>query len=407
MTLIVQKFGGTSVGDVDRIKAVADRVARVATQGHQVVVVVSAMAGETDRLLELARRTTNEPVPHLQDLLVSTGEQVTVGLLGLALEARGLKSRGFLGHQVRIVTDDRHGKARIKRIDAERIREALDQGNIVVVAGFQGVTEEGAITTIGRGGSDTSAVAIAAALKADVCEIFTDVAGVYTADPRMVPGARLLKRVTYEEMLEMADAGAKVLHHRSVEIAARYHVPLVVRSSFDDGEGTQIVPEEKIMEDTLVSGITLDAKEAKVAIRHVPDRVDTPARIFEPLSKADINVDMILMNVSKEGYTDVSFTVPKDDLKRALTIAERVAREVGAGQVEASADIAKVSVVGLGMRSHAGVAYQMFAALAKEGIGIQMISTSEIKVAMVIDVKYAELAVRVLHDVFGLSRTST
>ncbi|MBI4126758.1 MAG: aspartate kinase [Deltaproteobacteria bacterium] len=407
MALIVHKYGGTSVGDPERIRSVAERVARVKRAGNDVVAVVSAMAGETDRLLQLAHKVSADPIPQHQDLLVSTGEQVTVGLLSLALESLGLASRGFLGSQVRIVTDERHGKARIKRIDAGRIRDALKKGEVAIIAGFQGVTEQGAITTIGRGGSDTSAVAIAAALKADVCEIFTDVAGVYTADPRIVEGARLLRRMTYEEMLELADSGAKVLHNRSVEIAARFRVPLVVRSSFDDGEGTEIVPEEESMEETLVSGISLDRKEAKVAIRHVPDRVDMPARIFRPLAEGDINVDMILMNVSKEGHTDVSFTVPKDDLKRAITIAEGVARELGAGKVEASADIAKIAVVGLGMRSHAGVAHTMFSALAKEGVGIQMISTSEIKVAMVIDIKYAELAVRILHDTFELGKGET
>lgn len=405
MKIIVQKFGGTSVANRERIFAVAKRALKEQQSGNSVVVVVSAMAGETNRLLELARSMTDEPSLAHQDILLATGEQVTVALLGIALAELGVASKSFLGHQVRIVTDEQHGRARIQHIDTEALQKTLASGKVAIVAGFQGVTEKGDITTIGRGGSDTTAVALAAALHAARCDIFTDVTGVYTADPRICSNARHLKKLSYEEMLELAGAGAKVLHSRCVEIAAKYRVPLYVASSFEETEGTWIVSEEEAgMEDTLVSGITLNVNEAKVAVRKVPDRVGIPAQLFQPLSEAGINVDMIIQNIAHDGTTDVTFTVPKEDLKRALTLAEGVAREVGAGRVEAASDIAKVSVIGVGMRSHAGVAHRMFAALASEGIGIQMISTSEIKVAIVIDIKYAELAVRVLHHAFQLEK---
>ncbi len=401
--VVVQKYGGTSVAGVERIRAVAKRVAAQAREGDRVAVVVSAMAGETDRLIKLGREFTAEPMSRELDLLMATGEQTSVALLSLALRELGIETETFLGFQAGIVTDENHGRARIERIDAEPVRTALESGKVAVVAGFQGATKQGAITTIGRGGSDTSAVALAAAIGADRCEIFTDVDGVHTADPRIVPGARLLPKITYEEMMELADAGAKVLHSRCVEIAARYRMPLVVRSSFTDGEGTWVVPEEEHMEGAIVSGITCNTGEAKVAIRRVPDRAGVTAAIFAPIAKAGINVDLIIQNVSEDGYTDLTFTAPKEDLRRAMTLAENAAREVAAGRVEAAGDIAKISVVGLGMRSHAGVAHRMFEALAKEGIAIQMIGTSEIKVSIVIDIKYAELAVRVLHEAFGLA----
>lgn len=401
--LIVQKFGGTSLGDLTKIAAVAERVVQVARDGAKVVVVVSAMAGETNRLLALAQEAHAGSDPLFQDLLLATGEQVTVALLSMAIEKIGGTAHPFLGHQVRIVTDEQHGRARIRRVDDAPLQRAIASGKIPIVAGFQGVTESGAITTIGRGGSDTTAVALAAALRADRCEIYTDVAGVYTADPRIVSQARLLPAVSYEEMLELADTGAKVLQSRSVEIAARAKVPLVVRSTFEEGRGTHIVSEEGLpMEDILVSGITLNMDEAKVAMRRVPDRIGSVAAIFRPIAAAGIFVDMILQNVSQDGFTDLTFTVPKDDLKRAMLLAETAAREVDAGKVEAAGDIAKVSVIGVGMRTHAGVAHRMFEALARAGIPLQMISTSEIKVSIVTDMKYGELAVRILHDVFSL-----
>lgn len=406
MKTVVQKYGGTSVGSVERIRAVAERVARTAREGSRVAVVVSAMAGETDRLLAAARGFAAEPNPEHVDFLISTGEQQSVALLALALESMGVPAKVFTGAQAGFCTDSNHGRARIVRIDAGRVREALDSGRVAVVAGFQGADESGGITTIGRGGSDTSAVALAAALEAEVCEIYTDVDGVATADPRICERARVLPRISYEEMMELADAGAKVMHARSVELAAKYRVPLVIKSSFAEGGGTWVVPEEESMEGTVVSGITCNSGEAKVAIRRVPDKIGVTARIFKPLAKAGINVDLIVQNVAADGFTDLTFTVPKEDLRRAMTLAETAAREVEAGKVEAAGDIAKISVVGLGMRSHAGVAHRMFDALAKEGIGIQMIGTSEIKVSIVIDVKYAELAVRVLHEAFELGKTT-
>jgi len=406
MTLIVQKYGGTSVATPEKIKAVAKRIAASKKNGDKLIVVLSAMAGETNRLIELSKEAGALPSPKHQDLLVSTGEQVSVSLMAIALEDLGIKAEPLLAHQVSIVTDENHGRARILDIDTKKLLNIIDDGKVPVVAGFQGVTKDGAITTMGRGGSDITAVAIAAALKADRCDIFTDVDGVFTADPRICEKSKKLNRISYEEMLELADSGAKVLHTRAVEIAAKYRVPVHVRSSFKDSDGTWVVPEEESMEDALVSGITCNINEAKVAIRRVPDKIGVTAKIFEPISKAGINVDMILQNVSADGYTDLTFTVPKEDLKKAIALAEVSARQVEAGRVEAAGDIAKISVVGVGMRSHAGIAHTMFDALAKEGIAIQMIGTSEIKVSIVIDMKYAELAVRILHDAFHLEKSS-
>ncbi|MFH1830873.1 MAG: aspartate kinase [Pseudomonadota bacterium] len=403
MKTIVHKYGGTSVGDAARIKIVAKRVADAKRAGNKIAVVVSAACGQTDRLIAQAQEISAQPGARELDLLMATGEQASVALLCLALGELGVETESFLGFQAGIYTDANHGRARIEKIEPERVKMALEAGKVAVVAGFQGASKHGAITTIGRGGSDTSAVALAAALGADHCEIFTDVEGVHTADPRICSNARLLPRITYEEMMELANAGARVLHSRCVEIAARYRIPLIVRSSFTDGQGTWVVPEEEIMEGTVVSGITCTTGESKVAIRRVPDKVGVTAQIFAPIAKAGIDVDLIIQNVSADGFTDLTFTVPKDDLRKAMTLAEAAAREVKAGRVEAAGDIAKVSVVGLGMRSHAGVAHRMFDALAREGIAIQMIGTSEIKVSIVIDIKYAELAVRVLHEAFGLS----
>ncbi len=400
MALIVQKYGGTSVGTVERIRAVAARAAATQDAGHRVVVVVSAMAGETNRLLGLASEVTEDPDERERDVLVSTGEQVSVALLAITLRAAGRRARSFLGHQIRIDTDSAFGRARIRRIDAQRILEAVDAGDIVVAAGFQGVDAEGNITTLGRGGSDTTAVAIAAAVRADVCEIYTDVDGVFTADPRICPAACKLDRVSYDEMLESASLGAKVLQIRSVEFAKRYQVPLHVRSSFADVEGTWVVQEERKMEDVLVSEVTLDRDEAKVTLQRVPDRPGLAARIFTPISEANIVVDMIIQNASEEGTTDVTFTVPHADHQKALAMVKGVADEIGAGGATADTDVCKVSIVGLGMRSHAGVAAKMFRVLAQEGINIQMISTSEIKVSIIVASKYGELAVRVLHEAF-------
>lgn len=404
MKTIVQKYGGTSVADVGRIKAVADHAAACVRAGNRLVIVVSAMAGETDRLIALAREVNPDPDPDDVDLLLATGEQKAVAILALALHEKGIAPRTFLGHQAGILTDMNHRRARILKIDPSRILASLDKSKVAIVAGFQGVTQDGEITTIGRGGSDTSAVALAAAIRADLCEIFTDVEGVLTADPKVCSNARALKKISYEEMMELADAGAKVVHARAIELAAKFRVPLVVRSSFTYGEGTWIVPEEEIMEGTVVSGITCNTGEAKVAIRRVPDKVGVTAKIFAPIAKAGINVDLIIQNVSADGFTDLTFTVPKEDLRRAMTLADTQARAVEAGKVEAAGDIAKISVVGLGMRNHAGVAHRIFRRLGEEGIGIQMIGTSEIKVSVVIDIKYAELAVRVLHEEFELHK---
>jgi len=394
--LTVQKYGGTSVGSVERIAEVARRVAERATR-ERMIVVVSAMSGETDRLLKLARALAPEPDPRECDVVAASGEQVTSALLAIALAARGVPAQSFLGHQVRITTDEAHGKARIRSIDGERLARALDAGRVAVVAGFQGVDETGSITTLGRGGSDTSAVAVAAAVKADCCEILTDVDGVYTTDPRVCPQARKLDRISHDEMLELASLGSKVLQIRSVEFAKRYGVRVHVRSSFNDSEGTWVVPEESTMEDVLVTGIAHDRDQAKITIKGVPDRPGLAARIFGPIARANIIVDVILQNTGEDGTTDVTFTVPRSELAAALRIVDEIRSDTGAREVLSDATIAKVSIVGLGMRSHAGVAASIFEALAREGINIQMISTSEIKVSVVIDEKYVELAVRALH----------
>ena len=400
MSLIVQKYGGTSVADVERIRTVARRVAACRQGGDDLVVVVSAMAGETNRLLELAREVSAEPDRRESDVLVSTGEQVTTALLAMALTHGGCPAVSLLGHQVRIATDSAFGKARIQSIDDARIRAELAAGRVVVVAGFQGVDGDDNITTLGRGGSDTSAVALAAALRADSCEIYTDVDGVYTSDPRICPQARKLDRISYDEMLELASLGAKVLQIRSVEFAKRYAVPVHVRSSFSDAPGTWVVEEEASMENILVSGVTSDRDEAKITLLRVPDQPGLAARLFGPIADANIIVDMIIQNASAEGTTDITFTVPKADFRQAMTLVEALARAIGAAGIRTDESVAKVSIVGLGMRSHAGVAAKMFRTLAEVGINIQMIATSEIKTSVVVDAKFVELAVRVLHDAF-------
>jgi aspartate kinase len=398
--LVVQKYGGTSVADVDRIRNVAARIARTRAAGHDVVVVVSAMAGETNRLLALARAIARAPDDRESDALVATGEQVTSALTALALQDAGVPARSFLGHQIRIETDSAHGKARIVRIDVERLREALAGGAVAVVAGFQGVDGQGSITTLGRGGSDTSGVALAAALGADACEIYTDVDGVFTSDPRIVPQARKLERIAYDEMLELASLGAKVLQIRSVEFAKRYRVPVHVRSSFNDSEGTWVVEEDPTMEEVSVAGVAFDRDEAKLTVLRVPDRPGVAAKVFGPIARANIVVDMIIQNASAEGTTDLTFTVPRGDFQKAKALVEAAARDIGAQGVAGQTDVAKVSIVGVGMRTHAGIAARMFDVLSAEGINIQMISTSEIKISVVVDEKYTELAVRTLHDAF-------
>jgi aspartate kinase len=400
MALIVQKYGGTSVGTLERIRAVAERVGRTHAAGHKVVVVVSAMAGETNRLIDLAKSLSADPVTRELDALVSTGEQVSAALTAMALHDLGRPARSFVAHQIRIDTDSAHGKARIRRIDAATLLAAVEKGEIAVVAGFQGVDDGLNITTLGRGGSDTTAVAMAAATKADVCEIYTDVDGVYTSDPRICPNARRLDRISYDEMLELASLGAKVLQIRSVEFAKRYGVPVHVRSSFEEREGTWVLREDESMEDVLVSGVTLDRDQAKITLRGVPDRPGLAAKVFVPIAKANIVVDMIIQNASAAGDTDMTFTVAQGDFNAALKMVETFAKEIGAQGVASDTNVVKVSVVGLGMRSHAGVAARMFDVLAHEGINIQMISTSEIKISVVIDAKYGELAVRALHQAF-------
>jgi len=404
MSLIVQKYGGTSVGEIPRIQNVARRVARYRAEGHDVVVVVSAMSGETDRLLGLAQKVTDLPDEREVDVLLATGEQVTIALLAMALIADGVPARSMTGYQVRIQTDSAHTKARIAEIDTQGIRRSLAEGKVVIIAGFQGVDPDGNITTLGRGGSDTSAVAVAAALRADVCEIYTDVDGVYTTDPNICEKARKLERISYEEMLELASVGAKVLQIRSVEFAKKYQVPVHVRSSFSDVEGTWVVEEDEKMEQVVVSGVAYDRNEAKVTVRGVPDRPGIAGKIFGSLADKNIVVDMIVQDVGEGERASMTFTVPKADLKRALAVIEPVAEELGATEVFADPGIAKVSIVGVGMRSHAGVAARMFQILAREGINVLMISTSEIKVSCVIQDKYTELAVRALHDAFGLSK---
>jgi len=405
MALIVQKYGGTSVGSAERIKNVARRVARWKAKGHQLVVVVSAMAGETNRLIALARELQAQPEPRELDVMLSTGEQVTIALLAMALMDMGVRARSYTGAQVKILTDSAHTKARIVSIDEQRIRKDLADDCVVVVAGFQGVDESGNITTLGRGGSDTTGVALAAALKADECQIYTDVDGVYTTDPRIVPEARRLKTVTFEEMLEMASLGSKVLQIRSVEFAGKYRVKLRVLSSFEEeSEGTLITFEDNDMEQASISGIAFNRDEAKITILGVPDRPGIAYQILGPVGDANVDVDMIVQNVSHDGTTDFSFTVHRNDYHKTLKILEPVVKHIKARGVESGDKIAKVSVVGVGMRSHAGIASTMFRTLAEEGINIEMISTSEIKISVVIGEKYTELAVRVLHKAFGLEQ---
>jgi len=404
MSLLVLKFGGTSVGSPDRIKSVAERVLRLRGEGHSLVVVVSAMSGETDRLLGLAREIQPRSEGRELDVLLSTGEQVTIALLSMALEARGCPARSYTGGQVRILTDSAHNKARIQSIDDARIREDLGAGRAVVVAGFQGVDETGAITTLGRGGSDTTAVALAAALKADECRIYTDVDGVYTTDPRVVKNARRLERITFEEMLEMASLGSKVLQIRSVEFAGKYNVPLRVLSSFEEGPGTLITTEEGRVEQALVAGIAFNQNEAQLTIQGVPDQPGVAYGILGPIADANIEVDMIVQNIGADQTTDFTFTVNRNDYEKAMDVLQKVAEGLGARSVSGDTKIAKISVVGVGMRSHAGIASRMFKALARESINIRMISTSEIKISVVVDEKYLELGVRTLHDAFELER---
>ncbi|MEK6661582.1 MAG: aspartate kinase [candidate division NC10 bacterium] len=404
MSLIVQKYGGTSVGDIERIKLVAERIVQAKSEGHDLVVVVSAMAGETDRLLSLAAQVSDAPDERELDVIIATGEQISIGLLALAIQQRGHRARSFTGSQVRIQTDTAHTKAKILSVEVDRVRLALREGAIAIVAGFQGVTAEEEVTTLGRGGSDLTAVAMAAALKADLCEIYTDVDGVYTADPNLVPEARKLARISYDEMLEMASLGAQVLQARAVEYAKNYDVPVYVRSSFNAGQGTLVVREDVEMEKVVVSGIAYNKNEAKITVLRVADRPGIAAKLFTRVAEANIVVDMIVQNISQDGTTDISFTVPKPDYPKAMQIVTGVAKEMGAPQVVGDDKIAKVSIVGVGMRTHSGVAARMFEALAGEKINIMMISTSEIKVSCVIDAKYAELAVRVLHDVFDLAK---
>jgi aspartate kinase len=407
MFLAVEKYGGTSVGSVERINAVADRVATARQRGESLVVVVSAMAGETNRLLDLASQIDPDALAREMDVLVSTGEQVTIALLSMALHKRGIEARSYTGGQVRILTDSIHGKARIRDIDAARVRTDLELNRVVVVAGFQGVDDDGNITTLGRGGSDTTAVAMAAALEADECRIFTDVDGVYTADPRIVPEARRLDQITVEEMLELASQGAKVLQTRSVEFAGKYHVPLRVLSAFEDGPGTLITHEVSDMEQPLIAGIAYNRDEAKVTIRGVPDQPGAASCIFGPISKAHLNIDMIIQNVAQDGTTDVTFTVNRSEYPQAMALLNKTAKELSARDVVGDDTLAKIAIVGVGMRSHSGVAAMMFEALAAEGINIELISTSEIKISVGVNDKYLELAVRALHRAFGLDGEGT
>ncbi|MGB5708282.1 MAG: aspartate kinase [Arenicellales bacterium] len=407
MSLLVEKYGGTSVGSVERIRAVAENVAASARQGHQVIAVVSAMSGETNRLLALADEVHQNPPAREIDVLVSTGEQVTIALLSMALDDIGVKARSYTGGQIRILTDDIHGRARIQSIDAANVKSDLEKGRVVVIAGFQGVDSSNNITTLGRGGSDTTAVAMAAALNADECRIYTDVDGVYTTDPRIVPEARRLDRITFEEMLELSGAGAKVLQIRSVEFAGKYNVPLRVLSSFKPGPGTLITYEDKSMEQPLISGIACTLDEAKVTVRGVPDRPGIAYSILGPVSDAHVIVDMIVQNIGSDGMTDFTFTIPSTDLQKCISLLNPVVEQLGAGEVVGDSDLAKISLVGVGMRSHAGIATTMFQALSEKGINIQMISTSEIKISVTIDKEYAELAVRTLHKTFDLEETTS
>ena len=402
MSLIVQKYGGTSVGTAERISNVAQRVQRTRAAGHDVVVVVSAMSGETDRLLGLSRAVCAEPSPRELDVLLSTGEQVTIALLSMRLESLGCDARSYTGGQVRIRTDSAYNKARILDIDRERVSHDLALGRVVVVAGFQGVDDEGNLTTLGRGGSDTTAVALAAALGAEECQIYTDVDGVYTTDPRIVPQARRLREISFDEMLELASVGAKVLQIRSVEFASKYRVRLRVLSSFEEGEGTRIVPEEDLLEQPIISGVAFNRDEAKITVLGVPDRPGIAASILGRVAAENIEVDMIVQNVGEGGLTDFTFTVHRNDFARAFACSQSAALDMNAREVTGDQRIVKLSVVGVGMRSHAGIASRMFTALAAESINIQIISTSEIKISVVVDEKYLELGVRVLHDAFDL-----
>jgi len=405
--LVVQKYGGTSVGSIERIKEVARRVKRYSDEGNKVVVVVSAMSGQTDGYINMANEVSSSPDEREMDLLMSSGERVSAALTAMAITELGVKAMSFTGRQVGILTNSAHTKARIEKISATRMMEALDKGNVAVVAGFQGVNEDTRdVTTLGRGGSDLTAAAIAAAIKADVCEIYTDVDGVYTTDPNLVPEARKLEKISYEEMLELASLGAKVLHSRSVELAMNLNVPLVVRSSFNDNPGTLVCKEDEEMEKVMVSGVAYDKNQARVTIMAIPDKPGLAARIFKTIAEKNINVDMIVQNVSRDGATaDISFTVPKTDTKKAMDVVEKLAKELKAEGVSLNKEIAKVSIVGVGMKSHTGVAARMFEALADNNINIKMISTSEIKVSCVIDAKYTELAVRILHEIFELAET--
>ena len=408
MSLIVQKYGGTSVGTVERIEAVAKKVAASHQEGNQLVVAVSAMSGETNRLIDLANEISSDTNLREMDVLVSTGEQVTIALLCMALQKLGIDALSYTGSQVRILTDNAHGKARIKEIDSHRLQGALQAGKVVVVAGFQGVDEEGNITTLGRGGSDTTAVALAAALQADECQIYTDVDGVYTTDPRLVSDARRLDKITFEEMLEMASQGSKILQIRSVEFAGKYSVPLRVLSSFEEGPGTLIsLEEDDQMEKPLVSGIAFNRDEAKLTIRGIPDQPGVAYKVLGAISEANIEIDVIVQNVAKDNSASITFTVNKTDLSQAEELLGEIAKDLGALEVDSDKRIAKVSIVGVGMRSHAGVAAKMFEALSNEGINIQLITTSEIKITVVIEERYLELAVRALHSVFELSEPGT
>ena len=402
MALLVQKFGGTSVGSLERIHAVATLIEQTARAGHQLVVVLSAMSGETDRLLHMAREASLDPDQRELDMLLSSGERVTIALMAMTLRGRGVKAQSFTGRQVGIVTNSSHTNARIARVTADRVKDVLAEGTIPIVAGFQGINESSDVTTLGRGGSDLTAVALAAALKAERCVIYTDVDGVYTADPNIVPTARRLSKLAYEEMLELASLGAKVLQTRSVEFAAKCHVPIEVKSSFQEGEGTLVTHEEPDMERVSVSGVTGDRNQAKITVVGVPDNPGIAAQLFGAVARAGIIVDMIIQNVSQDSLTDISFTVPRSDVSRTLSLVQDVGKTIGARSVEVKEEIAKVSLVGVGMRSHSGVASQMFQVLSREGVNIMMISTSEIKISCVIDERYLELAVRSLHNEFHL-----
>ncbi len=404
MALVVQKYGGTSVANCNRIRRVAERVVARKEEGDDVVVVLSAMAGQTNYLIDLAMEMQAHPDPRELDVLLSTGEQVTIALFSMAVKEMGREARSFLGYQVPVETDSAHSKARIQNIPTDRLREAIDNGIIPVVAGFQGVSSRGDITTLGRGGSDTTAVAVAVSLGADVCEIYTDVDGVYTTDPNICPSARKIDRISYEEMLEMASLGAKVLEIRSVEFAMRYGMPIHVRSSFTSTPGTMVVKEDESMEDVLVSSVTYSRDEARITVKKVPDRPGIAAMIFNPISDANIIVDMIIQNTRAGDLTDMTFTVPKGDFDQAMAIVENTAKEIGAESVAGDKNIAKVSIIGVGMRNHAGIASRMFDILARHNVNILMISTSEIKVSCIIDEKYTELAVRALHEGFGLDK---